>query len=583
LNIKWHPTLNGDRKPSDYKAGSNKRAHWVCDKGHPFEAVIASVALQGTGCPVCSGRLILQGVNDLVTVNPELASEWDYAKNTENPNKISPNSHKKAQWVCSICKNSWEAQIKSRNLGGAGCKCTARQKQAKNYRQNRIKKVGSLADTNPVLASEWHSTKNGTLTPADVSAGCPDKAWWFCSTCCNEWYATIASRNAGNGCKVCGFKQSAKTRVLQAIQKGGSLADNNPILASEWHPTKNKSLTPHDFLAGSNDRAYWLCPVCEHEWNAVISSRNSGVGCPECGKLKGAKSRIENAIKKRGSLLSNNPKLASEWHPTKNGDLKPADVLANSNELRWWQCNKGHEWQATVASRNTGHGCRKCSSETQSSFPEQAIFYYLNKQVHCESRLKVFGSEIDIFIPSLRVGIEYDGKYYHTSDSSQMRKDKKQLLMIENDITLYHVIEGDKYRADKGSRTIYCKFDNKYLYLEQVINTLSKWVLGYGIKADMASESTKIYAQYAQAKKANSIAEKCSDSLSFWDYEENAPLLPDQVSYGRDKKVSWKCKHGHKWKTSPWEFYSGKRCPFCSGRIAIEGENDLATTHPNLV
>ena len=62
----------------------------------------------------------------------------------------------------------------------------------------------------------------------------------------------------------------------------------------------------------------------------------------------------------KGTLAVVNPVLAKEWHPTKNGALLPEFVSAHSNKKVWWQCEKGHEWEAVINSRNKGHGCMIC-------------------------------------------------------------------------------------------------------------------------------------------------------------------------------------------------------------------------------
>ena len=64
------------------------------------------------------------------------------------------------------------------------------------------------------------------------------------------------------------------------------------------------------------------------------------------------------------SLATLNPELSEEWHPTKNLLLTPANFTANSGHKVWWQCEKGHEWQTTIDSRNRkqgGSGCPYCS------------------------------------------------------------------------------------------------------------------------------------------------------------------------------------------------------------------------------
>ena len=37
----------------------------------------------------------------------------------------------------------------------------------------------SVAETHPELAVQWHSTKNGTLTPEMVTCGMSKKVWWL--------------------------------------------------------------------------------------------------------------------------------------------------------------------------------------------------------------------------------------------------------------------------------------------------------------------------------------------------------------------------------------------------------------------
>jgi len=46
-----------------------------------------------------------------------------------------------------------------------------------------------------------------------------------------------------------------------------------------------------------------------------------------------------------------NHELATEWHHFNNGDLKPQDVTLGSLKMVWWQCKRGHEWEARIYSR----------------------------------------------------------------------------------------------------------------------------------------------------------------------------------------------------------------------------------------
>lgn len=207
----------------------------------------------------------------------------------------------------------------------------------------------SLADVNPDLAKQWHSTKNGEVTPYDVSVGSTFKAWWKCPKGHDhEWDALISDRHRGIGCAICSNYK---------VVKSNSLATLNPELASEWHPTRNKDLTPDDVHPGSAKKVWWKCAKGgDHEWQTVVHSRSWGRGCPVCSGRKVVNSTC---------LATVNPELAKQWHPTKNGQLTPGKIGPNSGKRVWWKCPNGgdHEWKAIVTNRHRGLGCPICSNQ----------------------------------------------------------------------------------------------------------------------------------------------------------------------------------------------------------------------------
>jgi hypothetical protein len=284
LNVKWHPTKNHPLSPFDVVAGSHIKAWWICDKGHEWEAYIRFVALRGTSCPICSGHKVLQGYNDLATLNPVLAKEWDYSKNTLTPQGVSPNYNKKAWWKCGKCGRSWEASINSRNCLGVGCACVAYQKQLKTKRRNKVKNVGSLATNNPKLAREWHPTKNSSLKPTEVTQGAGTMVWWLCQVCKYEWEAAVYRRDRGTGCPKCS-------------EDSYSLAEENPILAREWHPTLNNPMPEVFSRKRGGQKVWWLCSMCKHEWRDTIRNRNvKETNCPKCVELFDQKQGTENGL-----------------------------------------------------------------------------------------------------------------------------------------------------------------------------------------------------------------------------------------------------------------------------------------------
>lgn len=222
-------------------------------------------------CPVCIGKTLARGINDLQTMNPELSSEWNYDLNKDSkPNDIKAVSTQKVWWICSKCGYEWKESPNNRRRNGRG-RCPAC--------QNSVVLAGynDLATANSRLAAEWHPIKNGSLLPSQVTAVTGKKAWWTCSRG-HEWEATIASRNAGNNCPFC-----ANKLVLTGFN---DLATVNPVVAAEWHPTENGDLSPQLVLSGSGKKVWWL-GKCGHEWEAKISDRAlRGYACPLCRKSR---------------------------------------------------------------------------------------------------------------------------------------------------------------------------------------------------------------------------------------------------------------------------------------------------------
>ena len=67
--------------PEDVSYGSKTKCWWRCAKGHLYQSSVTSRTNEHTGCPYCSGRVPVPGENDLATLYPRLAAEWDDEKN----------------------------------------------------------------------------------------------------------------------------------------------------------------------------------------------------------------------------------------------------------------------------------------------------------------------------------------------------------------------------------------------------------------------------------------------------------------------------------------------------------------------
>ena len=71
-----------------------------------------------------------------------------------------------------------------------------------------------------------------------------------------------------------------------------------------------------------------------------------------------------------------------------------------------------------------------------------------------------------------------------------------------------------------------------------------------------------------------------SELLAQWDGEKNAPLTPDDVTFGSRKRAGWRCPAGHSWQAMIYTRSAGTGCPYCANRKVLPGFNDLATVQP---
>jgi putative zinc ribbon protein len=342
LARQWHRGKNGALRPDEVSPGSHRRVWWRCprDPRHEWEAVVKSRAA-GAGCPFCAGKRSTAETS-LAVRYPALARQWHPTKNGRfTPSMVTPGSSKRVWWRCR-CGHAWQAVIATRALMGRNCPACAGKVATP---------TNSLAALHPAIARQWHPTKNGALRPHDVVPASHRPVWWRCpADPRHAWRVRPATRVRGHGCPICRGLKASPTTSLQA---------RFPRLARQWHPTKNGALRPRDVVPGSNKKVWWRCARDpSHEWLTQIKVRaHHGHGCPICaGKL----------VIPATSLLELYPSVAAEWHPRKNGDLRPEHVRPGSHKSVWWRCkmNRYHEWATSPGNRTRlKSGCPHCFNE----------------------------------------------------------------------------------------------------------------------------------------------------------------------------------------------------------------------------
>ena len=433
----------------------------------------------------------------------------------------------------------------------------------------------------PELMLDWDQTINDDILPSALTVGSHKYVKWRCHKCGRVWSAPVNNRVNGTGC-TCDAKERKVRKLRQRlVERDGSLADTRPEIAKQWHPTLNGDLTPNDITEHSMFKAWWSGEDGV-PWQSVVAVR--------CRKEGGTNRPKYLAVPGVNDLRTIRPDLAKEWNYDKNNDTDITSVIPGSKIKAWWICEKGHEWKASVASRSAGRGCPFCNQERNTSFPEQATFYYVKKafadaenRFYPEDRL-----EVDIFIPSYKIGIEYDGSYYHSSKKKRAIDIRKNQQLSALGITLIRILEEGGEIPANTPFVIPCKRINSNAQIDDTLRELFPLLArltGKTITVDINSERDRalIYEQYVLSEKKNSIASVAPEVLSEWHPTKNGRINPEYVQAMSNKVFWWKCKKcGYEWKAPAYRRAKGMGCPACTGNVVAFGFNDLSTVRPDL-
>lgn len=489
---------------------------------------------------------------------PELLAQWDYAKNNPklSPEQLTIGSNKKVFWKCQE-GHTWEETIYKRGQGKSCPYCTNKRVLA-GY--------NDLETLYPQIAAEWN---DNDIDINSVVVGSAKKVSWRCRSCGFVWTATVRSRTQkGTGCPQCGLKKRGETRHKLALKRSGSLSD--PRLLVDWDYEKNFPLTPENVTPQSNQKVWWKCSECGYSWSAKINNRSNGRGCPCCSNRK--------LVKEVNDLATKNPKLASEWDWEKNKPITPSDVFPKSGKKYYWICPQGHSYKATVLHRASGTNCPYCNEGRQTSFAEQAVFYYV-KQAFPDaiSRYKeIFnrGMELDIFIPSSRLAIEYDGAFWHKEEKVN-RERKKYRICQEHHIRLIRIRETETSQEGIADEIFHIdKLDNRKqlellirYVLDQIDPKSNFWTRKDGtlhtvVDVNIVRDEAKIRRYMTDIK--DSLQDCYPDIAAEWHPSRNGDLTPSKFKCGSDYRAWWRCHScGHEWQTSIGHRVNGTGCPVC--------------------
>lgn len=554
LAKQWDFAMNEVFEPHNVAWDSHRCVYWKCEAGHSWSCAISERTRSGVNCPFCSEN---DPPEDPLTSYKEISRQWHPSKNRGlDKSQLSAKSTILVWWRCKYNRDhEWQERISTRINHGTDCqKCT------RDWTSHR---VGSLRDVFPEIAREWHPTKNGDLSPSEVAAHSVRVAWWRCKRM-HEWQSTVGKRTDKlSGCPYC-----TKQRPSELY----SLKKQFPKIARQWHPTKNGDLRPEQVMPTTLRRAWWICfEDSSHEWESVICDRTSaGTGCPFCAGVRVcASNSLENVF----------PELAKQWHPTKNGKLKPGDIVFGSAKQIWWQCDLGHTWRAAAYNRAEGTGCPSCAQWRVSSskeslagkYPKVARLWHPSRNGKLEPSMIKPGSSQVIWWQchkdtthqwQAKVGaLTLRGRGCPQCKTEVIKK-KKSLSALFPAIAAEWITK----RNEQLSPETVTAFSGKVVWWRCSRNKKHEWqsTVKFRTTGDGSCPHCK------QASETLSI--KSPEIAELWHPGRNGKKAPHSVSAYSSEVVWWKCRKNqkHVWSNEIKEqARTGPVCPLCPKVSAV--------------
>lgn len=392
--------------PSDAKlsAGSNQKVKWQCPT-HPNHTWYASpnTRKRSPNCAICTNKVVIPGVNDLLTTNPEFTNEIE---NIDQALTLSSGSHKKINWICSINnEHKWTASIVSRVKYNAGCPiCSGRVPQIG---------VNDLATTNPELAKELIDKQLATT----VGPGSTKKLKWQCqNNPTHTWETSVRNR--------VGTDKKKPTQCPLCQNRGTRSSKRHMTLAEIKHPLLKEAVDKDNvgkLTLGSGKNVEWVCNLCKktHTYRMTVRNKLNGQKCP----IYTGKTIIPGI----NDLKTTHPGIAAKLLNSEDA----TKLSKGSEKIAKWICQEHHVWSAPVYSIVAGNGCPKCCPIGSSKIEKELYDAVLIMNPNAKHNIKINNYEVDILVDNL--AIEMNGLFWHsTANRSDTQYHRKKTEFLKN-------------------------------------------------------------------------------------------------------------------------------------------------------
>lgn len=542
----------------DHSLSDQTVAVWVCENGHHFQNTFEYINASGFNCPICSGRLVIHGVNDLKTLYPQIATMYDESRNELKSSEISPRSSDSSTWwVCEKGHHFQRTVAIHIRIGGKCPVCTGKIMQTG---------VNDLLTTYPQIKDIWDYSANDKR-PEDIFNTNHD-AWNFKCDKGHHYMATVDQlKNNNFKCLIC-------TNII-LDPESNSLQALNPQLTAEW---ADPGITANHVKITSSYPALWKCPKCGGIYKCPVKDRKvNDDSCPYC--------RNDELLRGFNDLMSTNPDLAEEWASDANG-FGPEKVMRNYLDMAFWKCPKCHGvYRYPINERKVGDAfCPYCNkgkflsgyNDLATTDPALAA-EWADKRPVTQVR-KEFAYNGRWRCPKCGGVYSFPINQRYVGDDSCPYCNKNRTLAGYNDLATTDP-ELAKEWADERPIT---KVNKDLTYRAKWKCPNCHGVYQYPVNARQVGDNSCPYCNKGTVLVGfNDLTTTDSELAKEWADERPVDTVMKSAVY----IAHWKCPVCHGIYSAPVRDRQAgdDACPYCNGKRVLQGYNSFKVQHPNLM
>lgn len=357
----------------------------------------------------------------------------------------------------------------------------------------------------------------------------------YCRSCYSKLKSSLVKDNKGNYVREKNDEndgKSIKQRNADAFYEKLNEREHPPIVLSEYN--------------GVREKIRCRCSVCGHEWESrpreLLISKHP---CPRCAD----QSRVISNETFVQRLSKINPYVIP---------LEEYVKYKQSIKCRCSRC--GHEWSVTPGALLSGNGCPNCS-HTGTSFFEQFLMLSLKDAVGDDRVIsrdrKAIGSELDVYIPDMKLAFEYGAWFYHKRRISNDLKKVK--LCEEAGIRLIRIYDACGNESIGGIDVLSYPY-NIALDINDSIEAVNRLFSMTNIRNTISEERWSTLADNAYILSRRMTTDQFKEKIAA--IQPNIEILGEYKS--GSCRIACRCRTcGHTWNPTAHGLLAGYGCPNC--------------------